>query len=264
MRQKNKYVIVCDESKKKGLNYSYFYGGAMLLESKYDRISKILNDYKSKLGFHELKRVKITEKNYKDYIEMMDLFFTFVRSGDIKVRIMFSPNDQLLKLPKSQNESYTKFYHTFITCAFNIFYAKENINLRLIFDDLPETKEQCKKFKQCLLKSINFNNKPNTNKAFLKKEQIEEVDSRKHIILQCVDVVVGLVDFALNTTKKELKESKRAKAKLCVWNKVYSNIKEIHPNFILVRTTGMIYSHKGWINKYAHFVYHKKNSPQYF
>ena len=262
-KQKKSYIIVCDESTKKGENFSYFYGGAMLLESKYDKISSILNDYKNKLGFNELKRTKISDKNFKDYISVLDLFFTFVKSGDIKIRIMFSPNNQLLKISKSQNETYSKFYHTFIINAFNIFYAKENIKLRLVFDDLPETKEQCKKFKQCLIKSINHNTKPNTNKAKVNKEAIEEVDSKKHIILQCVDVIVGLVDFALNTTNEEIKNSKRALAKYKVWETVLSFIYEINPYFIITETTRPVYSIKGWKSKYSHFVYHQKNSPQY-
>lgn len=254
----NKYLIVCDESSKKGKNHSYFYGGAMLLESKYDQISSILDDYKIKLGFNELKRIKITEKNYKDYISMLSLFFVFVKSGDIKLRIMFSPNDQLLRLSKSENFSYTKFYHTFIKNAFNIFYAGKDIGLRLIFDDLPETREQCDKFKQCLMGSINKNKKYYKNRVCLKQSQIEEVDSRKHIILQLVDVVVGVIEFYLNTDLTEIRQSKRANAKYKVFKYIFSQIKEIKPDFEICKTTYPVYSVKGWLNKYAHFVYHKK------
>lgn len=257
-----KYIIVCDESTKKGKNFSYFYGGAMLLESKYEMISNIINDFKTKLYLNELKRIKITEKNYRDYIKVLELFFTFVKSGDIKIRIMFSPNDELLHLPKNLNESYTKFYYTFIKNAFNIFYAKENISLRLIVDDLPETREQCNKFKRCLKDSLNNNNKINANKVNLKLDDIAEVDSKNHIILQCVDVIVGLVDFYLNSNKNEIKNSKRALAKLKVWNKVYENIKVIDNNFNILETTKPVFSNRGWKKVYAHFVYHKKNNPQ--
>ena len=255
---KAKYIIVCDESTKKGRNFSYFYGGAMLLENKYEMISAILDDYKQKLNLHELKRVKITEKNYKDYIKILQLFFTFVKSGDIKIRVMFSPNKELLNLPKSQNETYTKFYHAFIINAFNIFYAKEDIELRLIFDDLPETKQQCKLFKKCLIAKINSNYKINTNKAHISRDKIEEVDSKKHTILQCVDIIVGLVDFILNTTTQEIKESKRAKARLNVWNYILEEIYIINSNFDLTQTTKPVYSNKGWKEVYRHFVYEQK------
>ena len=253
------YIIVCDESTRKGVNYSYFYGGAIISESKYQKLSEILKNYKNNFGFNELKRTKITEANYKYYIEVLDLFFTFVRSGDIKVRIMFSPNNQLkTNIPHSLNKTFTKFYEVFIKDAFSIFYARKNIRLRLVFDDLPETKEQCKEFKQNLISKINLNKKVLANKVFVSEEDIEEVDSKKHIILQCVDVIVGLVDFYLNTSKKELKESKRAMARFNVWECIRKFVLEMNPNFIIDETTHPIYSYKGWNDKYKHFVYHQK------
>lgn len=252
------YVIICDESSRYGRYYSYFYGGAMLLESKYEKISNILDDYKAKFGFHEIKRTKITTENYKDYVEVLDLFFTFVKSGDIKVRVMFSPNDELKQIPKKEDFSFMKFYYTFIVNAFNIFYAKTDIRLRLIFDDLPETKEQCKHFKESLMGKINLNMKPNTNRAWVNYDHIEEVDSKNHVILQCVDVVIGLVDFYLNTTTEEIQNSRRAQAKLKVWRAIEKNIYDIIPDFDVCRTTQPVYSHKGWLGKYRHFVYAQK------
>lgn len=257
----NKYIIICDESTKHGSNYSYFYGGAILKENRYENITNTLNIFKEHYGLHELKRTKITEANYKDYIEVLNLFFTFVKSGDIKIRIMFSPNGQLDKtIPHSLNETFMKFYHTFIINAFNIFYARENFRLRVVCDDLPETREQCNKFKQCLVNKIVKNDRVNANKVFISQQDIEEVDSKKHTVLQCVDVIVGLVDFALNTTEEELKKSKRAQAKYAVWKRILNYIFELHGNFILTETTRPTYSHKGWIKKYSHFVY-KKKSP---
>lgn len=261
MVAKDNYIIICDESSKKGEKYSYFYGGAILRESKYEKISTILENYKNSLGLNELKRTKITNKNYKSYIEVIDLFFTFVKSGEINIRLMYSPNGELKKdIPHSLNETYTKFYFAFIKNAFNIFYAKENINLRILFDDLPETKEQCLKFKKLLIRSIISNKKPNTNKVFIKKQDIVEVDSKKHIILQCMDVIVGLLDFYLNTSSEKIEESIRAKAKQNVWDFVYRKILEINPSISFDKTTTPIYSHKGWRMPYQHFVYHQKKN----
>lgn len=256
---KESYIIICDESSRKQPYYSYFYGGAIILENKYEKISNILCDYKNKFKLNELKRTNITEANYKFYIEILDLFFTFVKSGDIKVRIMFSPNDQLIKdIPHSQNETFIRFYEVFIKDAFSIFYARKNIRLRLIFDDLPESKEQCFKFKNHLIEKINKNNKPLANKVYIKAEDIEEVDSQKHIILQCVDVIVGVMDFYLNTNKKDLESSKRARARYKVWESIYKIILEMNPNFIIYETTQPVYSTKGWNDKYKHFVYKQK------
>ena len=258
----NKYIIVCDESNKKGSNYSYFYGGAMLLEHNYEKIGTIINDYKTKLGFNELKRTKISEKNCVDYIKVLDLFFTFVRSGDIKLRMMFAPNNELISIPKPENHTYTKFYFAFIKNAFNIFFANKNISLRLIFDDLPETKEQCDTFKQYLVEKINNNkSKRGLNSVTISASQIEEVDSTKHPILQCVDVIIGCIEFYLNTPRSQ-QISKRARAKFKVFDKIWLEISRINPEFNLTTTTTPIYSHKAWLKPYAHFVYHKKIVPK--
>lgn len=40
-----KYVIICDESSRKEKNYSYFYGGAMIKESKLQKLSKIITKF---------------------------------------------------------------------------------------------------------------------------------------------------------------------------------------------------------------------------
>lgn len=172
---------------------------------------------------------------------------------------MFSPNEELRRdIPHSLNDTYTKFYFAFIKNAFNIFYAKKNIKLRILFDDLPETKEQCAKFKKILIHSIISNRKPNTNKVFIKKQDIVEVDSQKHILLQCMDVITGLLDFSLNTDVYEIKQSNRAKAKQKVWEFVLQKILEINPSINFDKTTSPIYSHKGWNCPYQHFVYHQK------
>lgn len=252
-----KYIIVCDESKRKGPFFSYFYGGAIVLEEKYEKISTIICDYKAKFGLNELKRTKITENNYKQYIEVLDLFFTFVKSGDVRVRVMFAPNDQLDRLPKEQNATYCKFYNTFIVNAFSIFYAGYDLKLRLIFDDLPETKNQCALFKNLLEKKINYETS-HINRVQVNHNRIEEVDSRKHVILQCVDVITGLIEFYVNTPLAEIESSKRALAKKKVFCSIKKHIEEIHENFEFLDTTSPIWSTKGWKDSYKHFVYKKK------
>lgn len=254
-----KYIIICDESSKYGNNYSYFYGGAMIKESEYEKTSQILESYKSQFGLHELKRTKITKANYKQYIDILEFFFVFVKAGKIKIRIMFSPNYELIKFDRhSQNESFIKLYHTFIINAFNIFYARKPINIRLIFDDLPETKSKNQLFKKLLKSKIVNNTKIDTNKVYTSDDRMEEVDSKKHIILQCVDVIVGLTDFILNTSNDDIKKSERAKARYEVWKCIESNILAINPNFELTRTTQPVYSHKAWQSSYRHFVYRQK------
>ena len=85
-----KYIIVCDESTRYGNRFSYFYGGAMIEESKYQKISEVLEMLRKKNDLSELKRTKIDLKNYNHYIDVLELFFTFIRSGDIKSTLFFN------------------------------------------------------------------------------------------------------------------------------------------------------------------------------
>lgn len=252
-----RYVIVCDESTRKGNKYSYFFGGALLKESSYAKISEVLSLYSNAKLPGEVKRTKITLNNCKNYIELLDLFFTYIQSGQIKARIMFSPNKSLERIPKTENETYSKFYYLFIRHAFSIFYIQQDISLRLIFDELPETLAARRKFKYYLEKNLNSIHKD--NKVVIAAKDIEEVNSEKHPILQCVDVLTGLVDFALNCTPSD-RQTKRGAAKWELWKFILKKIEEIHPDFSIIETTNPLYSKKGWLDPYKHFIYKKKKN----
>lgn len=255
-----KYVIVCDESTKHGQNYSYFYGGCIINEQKYDAISEKLELFKSHIGLnHELKRVNIDPTNANRYIQMLDFFFTFVKSGDIRVRVMFSDNKNLEEKPQSIDETFTTFYYLFIRHAFALPYAREDIDLRLIFDALPEKTERRIKFKNYLISNLtHIPNSDVKNDISLERDRIEEVDSKKHIILQCADVIVGLIDFCLNDKHNgQQTKSKRWFAKNSVLTVLLSYIEEMHPNFQLCVTTRPLRGFNAWNDKYKHFVFEK-------
>ncbi len=255
--RRHNVIIVCDESVQKGVrNYSYFYGGALVEEEEYQYISSLLNLTKASVGLHEMKRTKITEKNYQDYIFVLQLFFTFVKSGKVKMRVMFSPNNQLLVLPKSENSSYFKFYYTFIRNAFSLFYTNFNIRLRLLFDELPDSTVENDRFKTALRRHMGRPNKFG-NIVYTKKRFIEEVDSKNHPILQCVDVVTGVIESELNM-ESGVEMSKRLKAKLKVFEFISNQIQDIHENFVMTETTYPIFAQKGFNDPYKHFVYKRK------
>lgn len=253
-----KYVIVCDESTRKGKKYSYFFGGAIVLEREYQKVNDILRKYAELKELGEVKRTKITSANYNSYIGLLDLFFTFIKGKEIRARVMFAGNDQLERIPHSLDETYCKFYYLFIRYAFCIYYASKHISLRLIFDELPEQRTACQKFKSYLVHNLNLIDLHNDTYVNLIQKDIEEVDSKKHMVLQCMDVITGLVDFALNSSAEDRK-SKRGKAKFAVWKFVMTHIQELHSDFILTKTTPPINSIRGWKDPYKHFVFTNKN-----
>lgn len=256
----DKYIITCDESTRNGARYSYFYGGVIVPENKYEGISKKLNMYKEHIGLpHEMKRSKIDLSNVSRYIEMLDFFFTFVKSGDIRVRVMFSDNRDLEAIPKKENQTFVKFYYLFIRHAFALPYAGEDIRLRLIFDELPENTKTRNEFKTYLISNLtHIPNADAKNAIIINRDSIEEVDSKKHIILQCADVIVGLIDFILNDSHNQLKvKSKKWYAKNKLAEVLMDYIYQLHPGFELCTTTRPIRGINAWLDKYRHFVYKK-------
>ena len=255
-----KYIVTCDESTRKGANFSYFYGGIIVKEQRYSDISEKLKIYKEHIGLtHEMKRTHIDTTNANRYIDMLDFFFTFVKSGDIRVRIMFSDNNNLEAIPKEANQTFMKFYYLFVRHAFALPYAGTDIDLRLIFDVLPEKPENREIFKTYLINNLtHIPNEDAKNKIFLTRDRIEEVDSKKHIILQCADVIVGLIDFLLNDIHNNSRnKSKRWYAKNKVALVLWDYIQQLHPNFELQTSTRPMKGYYAWLDKYRHFVYKK-------
>lgn len=151
---KRQYLIYADESHRKGKFYSNFYGGALVNYKKIDYINNKLNLKKEELGlFSEVKWTKVTEQYLDKYIELINYFFEFVKSNNIKIRIMFRQNAQVPQnLTRIQEEKeYFLLYYQFIKHAFGIDYCnfnqKDRIILKLYFDKLPDTKKKNREFK---------------------------------------------------------------------------------------------------------------------
>ncbi len=255
MGKYTRYIIIADESIKDcGKVYSYFFGGAILKEKEYQKISDTLNIFKTAMGLNEIKRTKITPKNVNDYICILDLFFTFVKSKQIKLRIMYTPNEEISTLPHGKDDAYCKFYYTFLKIGFSIFYAKEDIVLRIIFDELPECPQKRKKLKESIL--YNFKDIANhgENKIIIYKNRIQEANSKEHPILQCIDVITGVIEYYLN--QEDNVTSKKGQAKLKIFNHIYENyIKYFEPNFSFLKTTGYLRCYKAWLAPYKHIIF---------
>ena len=88
------YLIFCDESLLKGQFFSHFYGGALVRSKDYEDVRKALEEKKQELNlFGEIKWTKVTVNYLNKYLEMMDLYFKFIKEGKIKVRIMFQATE---------------------------------------------------------------------------------------------------------------------------------------------------------------------------
>ena len=198
------YVIYCDESLGKGQYYSDFFGGALVKSSDFENVKAILESHKAALNLNnEIKWVKVTENYLQKYMEMIDVFFSFIEQGKVKVRIMFrdtqkSPTD--LTRDKIDNR-YSLLYYQFVKNAFGLCHRDkedgDNVYLRIYFDEIPYPLEQRDSFKAHIYSLQKF---WQFRKAGIKirMDDLAEINSGKHVIQQCMDIVLGSMAFMLN------------------------------------------------------------------
>ena len=100
----------------------------------------------------------------------------------------------------------------------------------------------------------------------LKKENITEVRSHEHVLLQYLDIVPGAMSFRLNDRHKEkppgkTRRGKRTIAKEKLYRDILSEICYIRPNFNIGESTGMDGEKKNrWRHAYRHWKFHSKQS----
>ena len=102
--------------------------------------------------------------------------------------------------------------------------------------------------------------------TIIKKEDIVEIDSKKHVIQQCMDIILGAMNFRLNDLWKEKipgtnRRGKTTIAKEKLYKEILRNIKDIYPNFNIGITTSLNGDYKNlWLHKYRHWNFQAKNS----
>lgn len=273
MKAEKEYIIFCDESEKEGKYYSNFYGGLLVGASQYERITKRLNAIKQELNlFGEVKWEKVTERYLPKYEILMQHFFEEVAGGNVKVRIMFRQNAFKPRglTPEQIEMQYFLLYYQFIKHAFGLEFiapSEDGTKLRLYFDQFPESRENVERFKGYLL-ALQKSKKFTTTNVILRKEDVTEIRSHDHVLLQCLDVVLGSMAFRLNDKHKEkplgkTRRGKRTRAKEALYKTILGEIRKIHPSFNIGVTTSSSGNLRGrWENPYLHWRFQPK-SAQY-
>ncbi len=271
----NELLIYCDESVVGGEYFSNFYGGGLVSSRLLEKITTNLNAKKKDLNFHgEVKWSKITENYVEKYIDLLDEFFGHVENNELKIRIMFRQNFHVAEgLTQYHIEnSYFLLYYQFIKHAFGLKYYQPNqakTKVKLYFDNLPDTKEKTAQFKAYLLQGLSTNKELRQLGLQFNMEDIVEVNSHEHVILQCVDIVLGAMQFRLNNLHKskpagQKRRGKRTIAKEKVYKHILNKIKAIHsPHFNISISTGV-----GddiavtWEHPYRHWLFKPNNHTE--
>lgn len=259
------YIIYCDESAEKGRYYSHFYGGVLINAQYRERITKILNDKKEKLNFGgELKWTKISSNYEEKYIEFIDRFMDFISENIIKCRIMFTQNIfRSTGLDEYQiDNQYFLLYYQLLKHAFGLRYCNpeslDDVRVSIYLDDIPDSRERFDNFKD-YLESLSKYPVFSRYNIQIPKEEITDVRSHEHVIMQGLDIILGAMQFRLNNLHKEIPtggriRGKRTRAKERVYKHINKRIRDIHPNFNIGISTGTggVRSNR-WDHPYRHW-----------
>lgn len=259
------FFIWCDESDRKGKYFSNFYGGILIKSENLREVIYKLNKVCKKLHlFDEIKWHKISEHYLSKYQEAMDVFFDPIKAGKVKVRIMFTQNAyQAIHITeRHKTDEFFILYYQFIKHAFGLGFSNDSdqeIFLRIYFDYLPDTLERRQVFKE-YIKGLQSTRPFQLAKLKIRKQDIAEIDSKRHLILQMLDVVLGAICFRLNNKHKEIQPGKRKRGKRTIAKeKLYRHLnkrmREIRNGFNIGSNTGIESKEDYWRHPYRHWKF---------
>jgi hypothetical protein len=134
----------------------------------------------------------------------------------------------------------------------------------IYFDRLPDTKEKSALFKSHIT-SLEKWPEFRRQRILIPEDQIAEVKSHNHVLLQCVDIVLGAIQFRLNDLHKvkpkgKWRRGKRTIAKEKLYKMINRRIRKIYPNFNIGITTGTNGDQENyWKHPYRHWLFRPRS-----
>lgn len=205
----------------------------------------------------------MTKTYLEKYRNLMDAFFAEIAAGNVKIRMMFRQNAQKpTGLTDEQREiGYWLLYYQFVKHAFGFAHmarADHERHLRIYFDQFPDTGEQAAKFKG-FIEALQHSREFRGVRLRIRKQDITEVSSHDHVLLQCLDVVLGSICFRLNDKHKAKPAGSRRRGSRTVAKDelrlhILKQIQTIRPNFNIGVTTGGGPEER-WTMSYRHWCF---------
>lgn len=259
------YVIYTDESSKTGRFFANFYGGALIRSDDLHYVRDVLQAQARRLGFGaEIKWQKVSEAYLDRYRAMMDAFFDLIAADLVKVRLMFTDTRVVPVLtPYHRQHQYHLLYYQFFKYAFGLRYSNEDngpVRLRIYLDELPASGTKNALFKRHLTE-LEQSGHFRMGRVLVPEDQIAEVNSRDHLPLQCLDVVLGAMQFYLNEFHEKTivgleERGKKTVAKEALFRHILMRISEIQPDFAVSVTTARTGGNADrWRHPYRHWLF---------
>ena len=261
------YIVYLDESVSQGEYCSDFYGGVLVSAQDFEEVMRNIIAVKEQNNlFQEIKWTKVTENYLDKYKAVLDVFFRYLKEGKLKMRVMFRQN---AKIPRNLTQAQIKnkyhlLYYQFVKYAFGFQFCNpdhdQDVYLHLYFDKIPDTASQNEEFKAHIigLQSLKAFQKARVK---IRQEDIVEIDSKKHPIQQCMDIVMGAMAFKLNKRDRVRKSDSNIRGRRTIAkSKMYAYIlKQIRslgrPNFNIGITTGTNSIESRWSDSYRHWLF---------
>jgi hypothetical protein len=266
--------IWLDESDRHGEFYSNFYGGILISSKHHREVMERMHSIVAEVGINdEIKWQKVNEYHYEKYLRVVDELFDLAKEGKLKIRIFFRHNQFTASRlsPEEKKADYQMLYYQFIKYAFGLPYANEELDsMTLFIDEIPLRNSDRDEFISHIRGMANdpiLKGKGLT----IADDGIVEVNSKQHLPLQFMDVILGAICFKLNEKDKlkvegEKKPGKRTLVKLKLYKHISARIREIYPNFNIGVTTPIRIPSDSWTQVYRHWSfipkYHIRDSSR--
>ena len=221
------------------------------------------------LAGEEIKWQKVNQYTFDKYVRLVDFVFDLLENGFAKIRIFFRNNQYVptgLTREQKRNE-FSLLYYQFIKHSFGLQYSnptKRPVKLKLFIDDIPLKGEDKRVFESFLYR-LNYDDVFNKGNIILAKGDIREVDSKKHLPLQLMDLILGAICFRLNDKHKVKdpetnRRGKRTRLKEQLYKHINSRIRGLKPGFNIGESTATIIPSDKWDYPYMHWSFKPTSS----
>lgn len=264
------YHIWFDESDKEGEFYSNFYGGILIKSTDVERVLDMMRIFVEENNLNEeIKWQKANVFNLDKYKKVVDFIFDLLENGLIKIRIFFHNNQYIpMGLTKEhRRKEYSMLYYQFIKHAFGLKYSNKTGNpvfLKIMLDDMPLKGEDKAEFID-YIQRLNFDEGFKQANIHIRKRDIGEVNSKEHLPLQMMDLILGSICFRLNNKHKVIdpqtgKRGNRTIAKEKLYKYINAKIRELKPGFNIGESTGISSIEDRWNYPYMHWSFKPSSS----